>query len=102
MSNTSIKALKIVTITAEDWQVVYFNDLIVDEGHVLDVNNVIASITDKVNSTIDGLFEKDEQFRGLVSIFYEIDQEYMEDLGEFPRTFEELDMRKLEEIKSVY
>lgn len=96
-----MNTLKLVVITAKDWQGLYSNDLIVDEGHNLGIN-VIASITDKVNSMVDELFEKDKQFNGLVTIFYEIDQEYMEDLGELPRTFEELDMRKLEEIKSVY
>lgn len=76
--------------------------MLVDEGHSLDMIKVIVAITGKVNYIVDKLSEEGWHFNGLIYFFYEIDQDEMEDLGEFPIRFGELDMEKLELVSSAY
>lgn len=86
--------MKIQIVTGEDWQGLYINNVLEDDGHSLSVNIVVKQIADYINQ----LGVED----GISCYFYEIDQEWMEEQGGLPQDFNDIPKDWLTLVVDVY
>lgn len=68
--------MKVIRIQALDWEGLYFDGVLADEGHSLGIGNVLSLLVGKTITEV---------------VTYGIDQDYMEDLGDLPEKFSEID-----------
>lgn len=68
--------MKVIRIQALDWEGLYFDGVLADEGHSLRLGNILSLLVGKTITEV---------------VTYGIDQDYMEDLGDLPEKFSEID-----------
>lgn len=73
--------MRVVLVSADDWEGIYLDDFLVDESHRFNARDVIEILGDKVISDVQ---------------FYWINQTYMEDLGSLPDKFKDIEEKYLE------
>lgn len=76
--------MDIKLVTSDDWQGLYINDELDLENHLLSVEDVLKE-----------LYNCLEDFCTLS--FYGIDQDYMEEIGDLPSDFNDINMEYLKE-----
>lgn len=72
--------MKINYVTGDDWQGLYVNGCLIEEGHTIRITDLLEILKDRKLLTFD---------------YHEIDQNYLEDLGSLPDKFEDIDKSEL-------
>ena len=81
--------LDIKYVVGEDWEGLYINNALADEGHKIRFNDGFEVICEHIN--------KVESVYYVQFSTYDIDQDWLEDTGSMPEKFEDIPSDMLEE-----
>lgn len=68
--------IKINYVTGDDWQGLYIDGELIEENHSIRITDLLEMLEDRRLLTFD---------------YHEVDQRYLEDLGNLPDSFDDID-----------
>lgn len=81
--------LDVKYVVGEDWEGIYVNNVLVDEGHKIRFKDGFETICKYINEV--------ESVDSIEFSTYDIDQDWLEDEGGLPEKFEDIPSKLLEE-----
>ena len=81
--------MNVTYVIGEDWEGIYINNVLVNEGHKIRFNDGFEIICEHIN--------KVERVDNIQFSTYDIDQDWLEDKGSLPEKFEDIPNDLLEE-----